>query len=195
MENIVQEAAPKYNFISPKEYLEMERASDEKHEYFDGQVYAMSGASLRHNRISMNLAKTFGIFLEEKGCEMLASDMRVTSPSTNSYMYPDAVIVCGDIKMEDDKFDTMTNPSIIFEILSPSTRSIDKGRKFFYYQEIPSLKEYIMIDSLKAFVQIARRTEQNTWKFDEVYVGDGSVFIQTINYHLSLSDIYKGTGI
>ena len=141
MKNTVKEPAPKYNFISPKEYLEMERASDEKHEYFDGHIYLMSGASLKHAKVAMNLAVEIGSYLKEEKCKVLAETMRVATKTKDAYMYPDLLIYCDKEELEDDKFDTMLNPSVIFEILSPSTRSIDKGRKMMYYKEIPSLKE------------------------------------------------------
>ncbi len=194
MENIIQEPAPKYNLISPNEYLEMERASDEKHEYFDGQVYLMSGASLKHAKIAMNLAIEIGSYLKEKKCKALAETMRVTTKAKDAYMYPDLLIYCDKEELEDDKFDTLLNPSVIVEILSPSTRSIDKGRKFLYYQGISSLKEYFMIDTLKQRVYIAKKQANGKWAFENT-VEEGSIFIETIQFNLPLTDIYKGTGI
>lgn len=157
MENEVKEPALKYNYISPEEYLEMERASDQKHEYYDGYVEATSGASLKHNDIAANLYTTIGNFLKDHECRILPSEMRVSTPNRDSYIYPDASIVCGTPQLEDDKFDTLLNPSVVFEILSPSTRKNDIGYKFLWYQHIPSLNEYIMIDSGKRFVQVVRK--------------------------------------
>jgi Uma2 family endonuclease len=194
MENIIQEPAFKYNFYSPQEYLEIERASDEKHEYFDGQVYNMSGASMAHVQICANVFLTTGLFLKEKGCSIYSNDLKVTNIHKDSYTYPDLLIVCGEKEFEDEKKDVLLNPSVIIEILSPSTRSIDKGRKFFYYQEIVSLKEYFMIDTMKQRVFIARRQPDRRW-LTELPTATGSIFIETINFHLSLSDIYNGTGI
>jgi Uma2 family endonuclease len=194
MENTVQEPAPKYNFTSPKEYLEMERASDEKHEYFDGHIYLMSGASLKHAKVAMNLAVEIGSHLKEKKCKALAETMRVTTKTKDAYMYPDLLIYCDNEELEDDKFDTLLNPSVIVEILSPSTRSIDKGRKFLYYQGIPSLKEYFMIDTLKQRVYIAKKQTNGKWAFENT-IEDGSILIETIQFDLPLSVIYKGTGI
>ncbi len=194
MENTVQEPAPKYNFISPKEYLEMERASDEKHEYFDGQVYNMSGASLKHNKISVNLTIQIGKFLEDSDCNVLTENMRTTNSDRSAYMYPDVTIVCGKEELEDDKFDTLLNPSVIFEILSPSTQNVDKGRKLLYYQLIPSLKEYFMVDTLKQRIYIAKKQENGKWAFENT-VEEDSIFIETIQFNLPLAAIYKGTGI
>lgn len=194
MENEVKEPAPKYNYISPAEYLVLERASEEKNEYYDGKIYAMSGASRKHNIIAMNLFTNIGSFLKNKNCQMFPSDMRVSTPSHNSYMYPDAMIVCSEQELEDDKFDTLLNPGTIFEILSPSTRSIDKGRKFLFYQQIPTLKEYIMIDSLKRFIQAARKQADGSWKSEELNEQTENLHIQTIDHHLPLSEIYHNTG-
>ncbi|HRP56577.1 Uma2 family endonuclease [Agriterribacter sp.] len=193
MENEVKEPAPKYNYISPEAYLAAERASESRNEYYDGHIIAMAGASLRHNRIAMNLYREVGSFLKGNRFNMLPSDMRVCTPSHDSYMYPDAVIVCGEPQLEDDKFDTLLNPSVIFEILSPSTSSVDKGRKFFFYREIPSLKEYIMIDALRPFVIASRRQPANSWAFENT--DEGSFTVQTIGFTLTLQEIYDGTDI
>ena len=180
MENEVKEPAPKYNYISPEEYLAMERVSDQKHEYYDGYVVAMSGASLEHNDIAMNLYTIIGSFLEGKDCRILPSDMRVSTPGRDTYIYPDASIVCGEPKLEDDKFDTLLNPSVVFEILSPSTQKNDVGYKFLWYQTIPSLKEYVMIDSKKRYIQIARKQDDLAWRFEEITGTRNQLIIQTI---------------
>jgi len=195
MGNIIQEAAPKYNYLSPKEYLEMERASDEKHEYFDGHIYLMSGAGLRHTKVATNLIGNLFAFLKDKECNVLAENMRVSSPSHDSYMYPDVMIVCGKEELEDDQFDTLLNPSAIIEILSPSTRSIDKGRKMMYYKEIPSLKEYFMVDTFSQIVHCVRKQPSGDWRLETISGNESVVLLETIQFQLPLSDIYKGTGI
>jgi Uma2 family endonuclease len=195
MENMVKEAAHKYNFISPDEYLEMERNTKERNEYYDGLVLAMSGASLERNTIDRNLIMTVGNFLKGKECQILPSHMRVCNPSRNNYLYPDASIVCGKPMLEDDKFDTLTNPAVIFEILSPSTKNADKRRKFFFYMQIPSLMEYIMIDSKTRYIIAGRKQADGSWKFEELNGKSGSLFIQTINFTVSLNDLYDGTNL
>jgi len=195
MENEVKVPAPKYNYVSPDEYLEYERASEFQNEYFYGQILAMSGASLKHNVIEGNLIGNISPVLKEKLCKILPGDMRVGTPSHDAYMYPDAIIYCGDPVLEDDKFDTLLNPLVIFEILSPSTRSIDKGRKFFFYQQIPSLKEYFMIDSLKRFIHIARKLSDNSWVMETITDEQPYITISAINFQLSLDLIYDGTGL
>lgn len=195
MENEVKEPAPKYNYVSPEEYLAIDRAAEYRNEYYYGAIVAMSGASLNHNKIDRNLISGINHFLKGKNCSILPSHMRVSTPSHDSYMYPDASIVCGEPQLEDKLFDTLLNPSVVFEILSPSTRNVDKGRKFFFYQQIPSLKEYIMIDSLKRFIQIARKQNDNSWKFETLDETHTLLLIQTINFHFPLSEIYYDTDL
>jgi len=195
MENELKEPAPKYNYITPDEYLAMERASEEKHEYYDGFVITMSGARLRHNRVARNLYAKIGSFLEDKECELLPSDMRVSTPNRDAFMYPDLSIVCGEPQLEDDKFDTLLNPSVIFEIWSPSTQRNDRGYKLTYYKNIPSLNEYIMVDTAKRFIVIVRRQADGAWRFEDIDNSVGDLFIQTIGFNISFDDIYAKTGL
>jgi Uma2 family endonuclease len=195
MENEVKEPAPKYNYISRDEYLAMERAADEKHEYYDGYVEVMSGASLAHNDIAMNIYSRIGSFLEGKECRLLPSEMRVSTPNRDTYIYPDASIVCGKPELEDDQFDTLLNPSVVFEILSRSTQKNDTGYKLLYYKNIPALKEYIMIDSRKRFVQVVRRQRDGAWRFEDITSTDSRLIIETIQLIISLDDLYRNTGL
>ena len=195
MENEVKEPVPKYNYISPDEYLAMERASEEKHEYYDGYVVAMSGARLKHNQVAANLMIDIGGFLKDKKCQVLSSDMRVATPNRDAYMYPDATIVCGEPKLEDEIFDTLLNPSVVFEIWSPSTEKNDKGYKLIHYKNIPSLKEYIMIDTVKRFIQLMRKEENGAWRFEEVTDESGELYIKTITFSISFDDIYRNTDL
>jgi Uma2 family endonuclease len=195
MENEVKEPAPKYDYISPEQYLEMERASTEKHEYYNGYVIAMSGARLKHNQIAANLIATIGSHLKGKNCQILPADMRVATPNRDAYIYPDATILCGEPLLEDDKFDTLLNPSVVFEIWSPSTQKNDMGYKLLFYQHIRSLKEYIMIDSAKRFAQVVRKQPDGAWRFEDITDTAGTFFISTVNMNLSFDDIYRNTGL
>ncbi|RYG30147.1 MAG: Uma2 family endonuclease [Chitinophagaceae bacterium] len=195
MENEVKEPAPKYQHISPDEYLAMERASDMKHEYYNGYVEAMSGASLKHNRIERNLSNHIGSFLNGNGCEWLPSNMRVSIPGRTAYLYPDSSIVCGDPELEDDRFDTLINPTVIFEILSPSTRKNDLTYKLSYYKQIASMREYIMIDSAIRAVHIYRRQKDNSWSVEQFSAASMGFFIETISRFIELEDVYHITGL
>ena len=195
MENEVKEPAPKYDYLSPQEYLEYERAAEYKNEYYHGQVLGMSGASLKHNILDKNLVSLLAGFLKGNDCNVLPGNMRVSTPSHDAYMYPDAIIYCGDPVLEDDKFDTLLNPVVIFEILSPSTRSIDKGLKFFFYQQISSLKEYFMIDSLKRVIHVARKQAGNTWAMETLTAEAAEMDISSIGLKLPFDLLYEGTGL
>ncbi len=140
---------PNKKFISEHEYLEQERKAIEKHEYFQGEIFAMSGASEEHNIISMNCSVDLGTKLKGKKCRPCGSDMRMNIPENTLYTYPDFSVYCNEIETLDDKRDTAKKPSVIFEILSKSTRNYDQGEKFALYRQIPALKEYILIDSEK----------------------------------------------
>jgi Uma2 family endonuclease len=184
-------AIPAVKYTSPQEYLESERASKEKHEYFVGKVLAMAGASLAHNRLVANILRETGALLKGGPCEILPSDIRVSIPSRESYMYPDAVIVCGKPEMEDDWFDTLKNPLVIFEILSPSTEDHDRGKKFFFYRQIPSFSEFILIDSTRRFVELSRKQDDGSWIFGVVADPGGYVPITAIQGRISMDEIYR----
>lgn len=194
MENEVKETVPGY-YTSPQDYLKAERSIEYRNEYYYGEVSAVPGSNLEHAIINSNIIASVGRFLKHQNCRVLSSNMRVSTPYNESYMYPDASIYCGAPQLESSRFDTLLNPSVIFEILSPASKGIDKGRKFFFYQQIPSLREYIMIDSAKKHIQVARKQPENSWKFEETTANDTALYIETINYHLLLSEIYDGTAL
>ncbi|HXK03033.1 MAG TPA: Uma2 family endonuclease, partial [Verrucomicrobiae bacterium] len=118
------------NYLTPEQYLEIERKAEVKSEYYQGEMFAMSGASLSHNVILANAIRELGQQLRSKPCSVLPSDMRVFIQATGLYTYPDAVVVCGEPKLQDKHFDTLLNPAVILEVLSPSTEAYDRGRKF-----------------------------------------------------------------
>jgi Uma2 family endonuclease len=190
MENEVKEPALKYNYTSEEEYLEMERASHEKHELHHGTVITMTGASLNHNRIVRNLIGTIYPFLKGKSCSVFPSDLRTKVLTKDSFTYPDVTIICGEPELMDDHFDTLLNPSVIIEVLSPSTEEYDKSFKFFYYMQIPSLKEYFMISSTGINIHISRKQNDTSWKFEEITDPAASLFISTIEYKIQMKDIY-----
>lgn len=182
--------APAIKYVSSQEYLQMERESATKHMYLDGEIVAMSGASLAHNDIVANLLREIGSFLKGKSCKIRPSDLRISVPSANSYTYPDATIICGKPEMEDDKFDTAMNPAVIFEVLSGSTKEYDRGNKFLSYQRILSLQEYILIDSFKKYAAIYTRQSTDLWKIETFEGNNSELPIKTIDYKLSFDDLY-----
>jgi Uma2 family endonuclease len=184
-------AATALKYISPLEYLEAEVLADEKHEYFDGRIIAMAGAREAHNRIVGNLIGEIHSSLKGKSCDVFPSDFRVTTPSSNSYMYPDVSIVCDELKKREYEFDTLTNPSVVIEVMSNDTRKSDEGYTFFYYKEIPSLYEYILVDSVQPYVHSICKQKDDVRKFERIADINSTVSIQTIDLSLSLKDIYN----
>lgn len=191
MENEVKEPAPKYNYVSPEEYLQMERVSDKKHEYYNGEVFAMSGASWEHNVIVKNVNTLILPSLKGKSCNMFGSDLRIHIPENSLYTYPDFSIVCGQPETTDKNKDTIIKPYAIIEVLSKSTRDYDRGTKFSLYRTIQTLKEYILIESESVSVELFIRNPDNTWTLSEFKRLSDNIFISTIKITLQLRDIYE----
>ncbi len=184
-------AAPILNYVSPTDYLIIEQAAKDKHELHQGRVVAMAGASLAHNEIVSNVFGVIKSFLKGNSCRIYPSDLRIHIPSSDSFTYPDLSIVCGKPEMLDGQFDTITNPTVILEVMSPSTEQYDRGTKFFYYMQIPSLKEYILISSSNLYIQTASKQTDGSWKFDEITDNNASLSIQTIGNTIGVNEIYE----
>lgn len=176
-----------------EEYLEMERASDVKHEYYRGEIFAMSGASLRHNWMFINVLTCLHPLLKTKSCRPYGSDMRMHIPENTLFTYPDISIYCG--KPIEINENTFIQPTVIIELLSPSTRSYDMGKKFELYRAIPTLKEYILIDTVSIAVKSWRINAQNHWVPEEYKTLQDTVHIPTVDVSLSMQDIYDGTSL
>lgn len=177
-----------------EEYLELERAAEYKSEYYRGEIFAMSGARFNHNRITENLSGEVLVFLKGKSCQSLSRDMRVHIPENTLYTYPDLLIVCGKPILLDEHMDTLLNPSVIIEVLSPSTASYDQGKKFHFYRSMQSLVEYILIDSQEVGARVHRKGSDGVWFVSsEAYEIEGSIEIGHIGLTLKMVDIYDQT--
>ncbi len=177
-------------YLTPEEYLAFERKATTKHEYLNGQIVAMSGASFAHNFITANTTGQLYNQLMDGECRVAASDMRVKVPQTGSYFYPDVVVVCGEPRAEDDTFDILLNPTVVVEVLSPSTEAYDKGEKFEHYQQIASLKEYILISQGKIHVEHYCR-QASGWMQTEFRELEDVLSLFSISCELRLQDIYR----
>jgi Uma2 family endonuclease len=189
----IREPALKYNDpdFTPQEYLVWERLQSYKNEFVGGRVITMAGASIKHNRIFGNIFGKIHAYLKGKGCEIFPSDLRVLVKSKDAYFYPDATIVCGELDLSDDFKDTIKNPTVIFEILSPSTTDYDLGRKFFYYMQIETFKEYITIDSVSLQVRIGNKQANGAWLFKEYTSMDDSFAVESIGLTITLQEVYS----
>lgn len=171
-----------------EEYLAFDRASQAKHELWDGEVFAMSGASLAHNRIVRNLVRHLGNALEGMGCEVLPSDMRVRIGLRSRYVYPDVTVVCGPPQLEGEA-DVLTNPNLVVEVLSPSTEAFDRGDKFAGYRSLPSVREVVLISQDARRVECYARHLDDAWILRE-HTGNASVSLGPVS--LTLDRIYEG---
>ncbi len=179
--------------LSIEEYLAFERKADTKHEYYRGEVFAMSRASPRHNILFSNLFGELCIKLKGKSCRPYGSDMRVYIPENTLFTYPDISIFCGEFKTSDHEEDSAIGPTVLIEILSPSTKNYDRGEKFKLYRDIPSLREYILIDTESVRVEVFRLNASRHWELEEYKSLDELLFIQAIDFSFPLRDIYSGT--
>lgn len=179
--------------LTPEEYLAWERKTDTKHEYVRGQIIAMSGASFRHNIITSNVTTALNNQLMSSDCIVVASDMRVHAHPEASYFYPDVLIVCDEPRFEDNAFDTLLNPIVLVEVLSPSTEAYDRGEKFKHYQQITSLREYILVSQDAVHIEHYRRQETQ-WKLTEFRSLENILSLASIECDLSLADIYRRLG-
>ncbi|MEM6528321.1 MAG: Uma2 family endonuclease [Chloroflexota bacterium] len=173
------------------EYIALERRSvDIKHEYIHGHVVAMVGASEEHNTININTSSSIHQQLKGRSCRPYSTDMRVRV-TPQMYTYPDIIVVCGDPQFADDQFDTLLNPTLIIEILSPSTERYDRGRKFAYYREIDTFREYVLIAQDEPRIQrYLRHEDGEQWLFTEAAGLDATLVLTSIDCTLALSDVY-----
>lgn len=176
-----------------EEYLQMERASEVKHEYYQGEIFARAEASDPHSFISSNLIAELHTRLKTSPCFPHGSDKRIHIPENTLFTYPDISIICGDIKTFDKDKDTALQPIILIEILSKSTRNYDRGGKFKLYRDIPTLKEYMLVDSEHIGVEIFRINEHNHWELEEYKKLKEIVTLPAINVSISMEDIYART--
>ena len=177
-------------FITPEEYLAIERAAPSRSEYHDGQMFAMAGASRAHNLIVTNLVAEFRNRLRSRDCEVYSNDMRIQIASTGLYTYPDVVVVCGKPVLADHHADILTNPLLIIEVLSESTKDYDRGTKFSQYRRIPSLEEYLTVSQTEMLIEQSIRQPDGSWLLRERRPVNGNVPISSLAIELNLADKY-----
>ena len=183
-------ANPKH-FLTAAEYLAFERKSEERHEYYDGEIFAMSGASRRHNLVTVNISGELRQQLKGRPCETYSADMRVFVPATGLYTYPDVVVVCGEPQFQDDEFDTLLNPTVIIETLSPSTERYDRGQKFWHYRSIASLQHYVLAAQDEYCVDCYTKEADGRWFLhDARALAHDTVELTAIQCRLAMSEIY-----
>ncbi|MDQ2807429.1 MAG: Uma2 family endonuclease [Chloroflexota bacterium] len=180
-------------YVTAAEYLARERRSAVKSEYLDGYIVAMAGVRRAHSLISTNLARLLETQLEERPCEVHIADMRVKVSARNVYTYPDIAVVCGDAHYEDRYGDTLLNPTVLIEILSPSTEDYDRGVKFDYYRHLPSLREYLLVAQTGMHVEHFILQEED-WVLTEAHDPATVLYLPSIECRLPMSRIYNKVG-
>jgi Uma2 family endonuclease len=176
--------------ISPEQYLRAERASHTKHEMIGGEVFAMSGASRWHGRIVGNISAELREALRGWGCSSIPGDLRVRIPQTEAYLYPDVVVYCGEGKWRDDQFDTLENPVVIVEVLSPTTESFDRSVKFDQYRLIQSLQAYVLVSQNQTRVELYERRDADTWVYVALTRLENQLQLTHLNVSVPLTEIY-----
>ena len=176
--------------ISPDVYLELERKSETRNEYLKGEVFAMTGASLKHNLIAGNIFAELKQQLKQTDCKVLVSDMRVSAPGATLYTYPDVVVVCGEAQLEDKQFDTLLNPCLIIEVLSKSTATYDQEITFGYYRTIESLTEYLLVAQDEHHIAQHIRQPDGRWLLADIRGLESRIELASVPCKLALSEVY-----
>jgi Uma2 family endonuclease len=178
------------SIYTPEEYLSIDRNSKCKNEYYNGEIFAMGGASESHNLIVTNLVRELSLQLKERPCKVYSSDMRVKVSPTGLYTYPDIVAVCGEAMFDDEQRDTLLNPTLIIEVLSKSTEAYDRGEKFEHYRKIESLTEYVLVSQEKHHIDHYIRQPDNQWLLSEASQKESIKNLSSINCRLTLVEVY-----
>jgi len=177
--------------ITEAEYLQQERQAEVKSEYHAGRIYAMAGASTEHTTITFNVIVAIGLQLRGKSCRGLSNDMRIKAPDSRFYTYPDLSVACGELILEDEHGDTLLNPTLLVEVLSPSTERYDRGAKFAHYQRIESLKEYVLISQDRPRVEHYVKQADGSWNYTAADGLAESINLPSIECSLDLSAVYE----
>jgi Uma2 family endonuclease len=179
------------HFYSIEEYFALEETADYRSEYRDGEIIPMTGGSINHNQIIINLIIALTLVLQEQNYNVYTSDLRLWIPRYRQLTYPDILIIKGEPVFEEGRTDTVINPSIIFEVLSKSTSSYDKGDKFTYYRSIPQFQEYILIDQYQIHIEQFSKTSDGNWLFREFDVENGVLNLVSANCAIPHQQIYN----
>jgi Uma2 family endonuclease len=180
-------------YLTPEQYLEIEAKAERKSEYYNGQMFLMAGANSDHNQICDNLSLVFGIEFRERSCYVITRDMRVRIPKTGLYTYPDAILLCGERQWADSSKTTLLNPTIIIEVLSDSTEIYDRVGKFLHYQQVPSLREYILIAQNSFRIDQHILQPDGNWANRSYASIDDTLEVAAVGCSIPLRDLYLKT--
>ena len=177
--------------LTPEQYLEIERKAEFKSEYYQGEMFAMAGAKQAHNLIVLNLGAEIRQQLRKRPCRAFVNDMRVCVSATGMYTYPDLTALCGEPQFLDETQDTLLNPTLIVEVLSPSTEFYDRVRKFEHYRAAQSVGEYLVVSSERVSAELYTRQPDGSWLLTTADRMEDSLDLQSVGVHLALADLYE----
>lgn len=183
-------AQPEKKIISPETYFEMEKTAEYKSEYYHGEIFAMTGATVRHNLIVMNISAKLYNQLQDSDCWVFPSDIKVQVDEAVHYAYPDVSIVCGDVEFVEGRNDVVTNPLVIFEVLSESTKDYDRGSKFLAYRNISSLRDYLVVDQFSFSVEHFSMSAPGQWVLTDCRGLEDAVSLGSVDARLTMKEIY-----
>jgi len=181
--------------LSPEEYLELERSSEQRHEYADGEIFALAGGTLEHSAVAANLLGELRNALAGRGCRVLTSDMRIKTAG-GRYVYPDGAVLCGRPEFEDDKRDTLLNPTVVVEVLSDSSEAYDRGDKFAQYRTIPSLRDYVLASQKEPRIEVFTRQPDGSWLLRIHGAGERAALASIgveIDVDRTYADVFEGS--
>lgn len=173
-----------------EEYLDFEVNSSERHEYINGEIRLMTGGTPNHNQIALNLSGTLNFALKRQPYRVFVTDQRLWIPTKRLYTYPDIMVIQGDIQLQEGRKDTITNPLILVEVLSASTRNYDKDEKFAAYRTLTTFQEYILIDQYNIQIEHYYKTDQKHWIFMEYNNSNETLVFNSISFEIPVADIY-----
>lgn len=173
------------------EYLDLEITSTDRHEYIDGEIVPMTGGTPDHNRIIRNLCTWLTVGLRDHPYEVFVADQRLWIPQRTIYTYPDVMVVEGDLDYQENRTDTLTNPCLIVEVLSKSTRDYDRGEKFLAYRTIPTFREYVLVDQYTQHIEHYAKSGEKRWTFREYDSADEQIELATIPWAIPFQDLYN----
>ena len=185
------EPVPKKTYYTREEYLALEEKAEYKSEYYDGEIFAMAGGSRNHSVICLNLNWGIREAVSHKDCVGFDSNMKLDIPKANNFVYPDLMVICGDIEFVEDRTDIVANPVLVIEVLSPATESFDRGKKFEYYRTLPSLQEYVLVSQTEPIVEAFYKQNEKFWQYTVVKGLEEKISFQTLQGEIALKDIYQ----
>ena len=175
--------------MTEAEYLASERAAQMRHEFHDGRVYAMAGATEAHVLIAANMTGELRSALRDRPCRVYSSDMKVKIESAGLYTYPDVTVACGDRRFVDERKDTLLNPAVVIEVLSESTESYDRGQKFEWYRTVPSITDVLLVSQDRPIVEQYTRQADGTWVLHELRIAD-TLVIASLDCRVPVAEVY-----